>query len=109
MALLTHFLAHEMESLQYGHFLLVVVMLGFYISVTLVKILQCRPRARIFDKSIPGHCIKFVSMSVHDFFPPKRLTRSSVSALPSASGLFNTITDYIILLLSTVTRMSHRA
>ncbi|KAJ5669432.1 hypothetical protein N7462_010502 [Penicillium macrosclerotiorum] len=59
---------------------LVAIMLGFYISTTLVKILECIPRARIFDKSIPGHCV-------------------NVSALLNASGLFNTITDYIILLL----------
>lgn len=40
---------------------LVVVMLGFYISTTIVKILECIPRERIFDKSVPGHCIELVS------------------------------------------------
>lgn len=40
---------------------LIVIMIGFYISTTIVKILECIPRARIFDKSIPGHCVKFVS------------------------------------------------
>ncbi|KAH8702470.1 hypothetical protein BGW36DRAFT_117415 [Talaromyces proteolyticus] len=59
---------------------LIVIMVGFYVSTTLVKILECIPRAKIFDKNIPGTCV-------------------NVSALLNASGLFNTITDYIILLL----------
>ncbi|QKX60980.1 uncharacterized protein TRUGW13939_08126 [Talaromyces rugulosus] len=61
-------------------FALIIIMIGFYVSTSIVKILECLPRARIFDKSIPGSCI-------------------NVSALLNASGLFNTITDYIILLL----------
>lgn len=46
---------------------LAAIMLGFYISTTLVKIWECIPRAKIFDNSIPGHCVKFVSTSVHNF------------------------------------------
>ncbi|MCJ1235715.1 hypothetical protein MMC14_003686 [Varicellaria rhodocarpa] len=31
----------------------------FYIPITVVKIVECIPRARIWDKSIPGRCIDF--------------------------------------------------
>lgn len=29
----------------------------FYLIGTLVKIFQCSPRAKAWDKSIPGHCL----------------------------------------------------
>ena len=43
---------------------LVIIMVAFYVSTTIVKILECIPRSRIFDKSIPGHCVEFVSPSI---------------------------------------------
>ncbi|OTA92039.1 hypothetical protein M434DRAFT_44677, partial [Hypoxylon sp. CO27-5] len=58
----------------------IAVLVLFYISTTIVKISECVPRAKIFDPSIPGTCI-------------------NTSMLLNASGLFNTITDAIILLL----------
>ena len=52
----------------------------FYLTTTVLKICECRPRARIWDKSLKGSCI-------------------SVSTLLNASGLFNTTTDFLILLV----------
>lgn len=59
---------------------LIVVMACFYISTCIVKIMQCTPRAKIWDHSTQGTCI-------------------NESALLNTSGFFNTITDYIILIL----------
>ena len=56
------------------------VLIGFYVSTMLVKIWQCNPRERIWNKSVPGHCIE-------------------VPILYITSGLFNTLTDVIILLV----------
>lgn len=56
------------------------ILIGFYIATTLVKIWECSPREKIWNKSIPGTCI-------------------DVSSLLNISGLFNTITDIIILLV----------
>jgi uncharacterized membrane protein len=53
---------------------------GFYISTTIAKIWQCLPREHIWDKSIPGTCI-------------------NISVLFNISGIFNTVTDFIILLI----------
>lgn len=52
----------------------------FYVATTAVKIWECSPRARIWNKSIPGHCV-------------------SIPSLLNTSGLFNTITDILILLV----------
>ncbi|QKX60148.1 uncharacterized protein TRUGW13939_07291 [Talaromyces rugulosus] len=59
---------------------LIVILIGFYGITSFVKIFECSPRAKIFDKSIPGTC-------------------TDVSRLLNTSGMFNTITDYLILLL----------
>jgi hypothetical protein len=59
---------------------LIVILIGFYGITSFVKIFECTPRARIVDKTIPGHCI-------------------DVSTLLNTSGSFNTITDFLILLL----------
>ena len=52
----------------------------FYIATTIVKIWECTPRDKIRDKSVPGTC-------------------TDVSNLLDTSGLFNTITDILILLV----------
>lgn len=52
----------------------------FYFATTIVKIWECSPRARIWDKSIPGTCV-------------------NVASLLNTSGLFNTVTDILILLV----------
>ncbi|CAJ2509179.1 Uu.00g142050.m01.CDS01 [Anthostomella pinea] len=59
---------------------LVVLVIGFYGSITIVKIFECQPRAKIWDSTIPGKCI-------------------DIKWLLNASGGFNTVTDYLILLL----------
>lgn len=52
----------------------------FYIATTAVKIWECTPRPRIWDKSVKGVCI-------------------NVSRLLNTSGSFNTISDILILLV----------
>ncbi|KAF2192978.1 hypothetical protein K469DRAFT_487038, partial [Zopfia rhizophila CBS 207.26] len=52
----------------------------FYTSITIVKIFQCSPQERIWDKKAPGHCI-------------------DLPVLLQVSGLFNTISDALILLV----------
>ncbi|KAI0535553.1 hypothetical protein GGR58DRAFT_478615 [Xylaria digitata] len=59
---------------------LVVILALFYTSTTIVKIWECVPRDKIFDPKIPGRCI-------------------DIPLLLNVSGLFNTVTDFIILLL----------
>ena len=59
---------------------LIVVLVCFYATTTLIKIFECDPRAKILDPTLPGSCV-------------------SVSMLLNASGMFNTITDILILLL----------
>ncbi|KAJ8121849.1 hypothetical protein ONZ43_g1806 [Nemania bipapillata] len=58
----------------------VVILALFYTSTTIAKIWECVPRDKIFNPTIPGRCI-------------------STPMLLNVSGLFNTITDFIILLL----------
>ncbi|KAF2794510.1 hypothetical protein K505DRAFT_189583, partial [Melanomma pulvis-pyrius CBS 109.77] len=53
---------------------------SFYTAITLVKIFQCNPIERAYKKSIPGRCI-------------------NVPILLIVSGLFNTISDALILLV----------
>lgn len=52
----------------------------FYVALTIVKIFECNPRARIWDKSVEGTCI-------------------NIPSLLNTSGLFNTISDLLILLV----------
>ena len=52
----------------------------FYIAITIAKICQCLPRARIWDKSVPGQCMDLVT-------------------LLDASGLFNIVSDFVILII----------
>ena len=56
------------------------VLIMFYVATTFVKIWECTPRERIWNKSVPGTCI-------------------DVSRLLNTSGSFNTITDTMILLV----------
>lgn len=59
---------------------LIVLIIGFYGSTTFVKIFQCSPREKIWNKTIPGKCIQ-------------------MAWILNVSGGFNTVTDYLILLL----------
>lgn len=56
------------------------ILVLFYVATFLVKIWECNPRERIWDRSIPGKCV-------------------NVASLLNTSGLFNTLTDIIILLI----------
>ena len=59
---------------------LIVIMVIFYTITCFVKIFECTPRAKIYNPSIQGACL-------------------SSNAIIGASGIFNTITDVLILLL----------
>ncbi|KAI1181214.1 hypothetical protein F4777DRAFT_526343 [Nemania sp. FL0916] len=59
---------------------LIIILALFYIATTIVKIWECVPREKIYDSTVPGTCV-------------------DVSMLLNVSGLFNTITDFIIVLL----------
>lgn len=56
------------------------ILILFYVATAIVKIWECTPREKIWSKSVPGTCIY-------------------VSSLLNTSGLFNTITDTMILLV----------
>ncbi|KAI4217415.1 MAG: hypothetical protein LQ351_000010 [Letrouitia transgressa] len=56
------------------------VLCAFYIASTIAKIWECTPRSKIWDKEIPGRCV-------------------DRSKLFTSSGIFNTVTDVIILLI----------
>ena len=56
------------------------IICAFYFAISIAKICQCLPRARIWDKRVPGHCV-------------------SLPALLGTSGLFNIISDIGILLV----------
>jgi hypothetical protein len=53
---------------------------AFYTALTLVKIFQCQPQAKAYHKSMPGRCI-------------------NIGVLLIVSGLFNTTSDALILLV----------
>lgn len=59
--------------------LFIVLLCTFYPATNFVKIWDYIPRQRIWDKSVPGRCV-------------------NVGALLNASGVFDTLTDIIILL-----------
>ncbi|KAI0905024.1 hypothetical protein F4824DRAFT_515725 [Ustulina deusta] len=59
---------------------LIVLLIGFYGSTTIVKIFQCSPREKIWNKQLAGKCVE-------------------VKWILNISGGFNTVTDYLILLL----------
>jgi hypothetical protein len=59
---------------------LIVIIIIFYGSTSLVKIFECNPRAKIFNSAVKGFCV-------------------DTSMLLNTSGCFNTITDFLILFL----------
>ena len=60
--------------------LFILILCLFYLATTLVKIWECSPRQRIWNKSVEGTCI-------------------NIPALLDASGICNTLTDLIILFM----------
>ena len=59
-------------------FILLVVLLPT--SISIAKILQCLPRERIWNSSVPGTCV-------------------NLAALLDSSGVFNIVSDLVILLV----------
>ncbi|KAI1192531.1 hypothetical protein F5X97DRAFT_337481 [Nemania serpens] len=59
---------------------LIVLLVGFYTSTTIAKIFECQPREKIWNPSLPGTCVE-------------------IKWILNISGGFNTVTDYLILLL----------
>jgi hypothetical protein len=59
---------------------LIVIIICFYTSITFVKIFECFPRERIWNKAVPGKCVQ-------------------MKYILNVSGGFNTVTDFIIMLL----------
>ena len=59
---------------------LILIICSFYFALSIAKICQCIPRTRIWDKTVPGKCV-------------------DLSILLDASGLFNIISDVLILLV----------
>lgn len=58
----------------------IAISASFYTAITIVKIFQCSPRERAWDKTVQGSCI-------------------DLPVLLQVSGLFNTISDALILLV----------
>jgi len=56
------------------------ILVLFYTAITIVKIFECTPRERIWKRSLPGTCI-------------------DIPALLNVSGMFNFVTDVLILLV----------
>jgi hypothetical protein len=56
------------------------VLVLFYVSISIVKIAQCTPREKIWNRKLPGRCI-------------------NVNYLLNTSGMFNFLTDVLILLI----------
>lgn len=59
---------------------LIIITCGFYFAISIAKICQCLPRARIWDKTVHGHCLQ-------------------LTILLDVSGLFNIISDVCLLLV----------
>jgi len=74
------FSPHRVVILDLSIRLFIVLLCTFYLATNSVKIWEYIPRQRIWDKSVPGRCV-------------------NVGALLNASGVFNTLTDIIILLM----------
>ena len=58
--------------------LFIVILSLFYVANTFLKIFQCTPRSRIWDKRVPGKCL-------------------NLGNVLTASGAFNTLTDILLL------------
>lgn len=61
-------------------FIFMAVLIAFYGGTGLAKVFECTPRAKIFNPTIPGTCVNFYAILIAD-------------------GIFNTVTDFAILIL----------
>ena len=60
--------------------LLMAITICFYASITVAEIVQCDPRSRIWDKSVPGKCL-------------------DLRSILESSGVFSLLSDLCILLI----------
>ena len=74
------FSVQKQSRFDRGIRLFIVFLTLFYIINTFLKIYQCAPRARIWDKRVPGTCL-------------------DLGSVLTASGAFNTFTDVLLLLI----------
>ncbi|KAH9998195.1 hypothetical protein F4779DRAFT_622829 [Xylariaceae sp. FL0662B] len=74
------FSPHRWRPFDIAIVFLITLLILFYTATNLVKIWECVPREKIWDTDIPGTCI-------------------DTPMLLNVSGIFNTVTDFIILLL----------
>ena len=52
----------------------------FYLAIMLAQIMECLPREKIWDPTVPGHCIDFTAVLI-------------------AGAVINVISDFLILVL----------
>ena len=64
-------------------FIFIAILIGFYGGTALAKIFECTPKAKILDNSTPGTCINFYGVLIAD-------------------GVFNTVSDFVLLLMPTM-------
>lgn len=61
-------------------YILIALHVLYYGATLLAKIFECTPRSKIIDPTIPGSCISIYAVLISD-------------------GVFNTVTDFFILLM----------
>ena len=74
------FLTRKGDFFDWALRIFMAILIIFYITTMLAKIWACSPRERIWNRDIPGKCL-------------------SIPSLFNASGLFNWITDILMLLI----------
>ena len=74
------FSVQKQSRFDRGIRLFIVFLTLFYITNTFLKIYQCAPRARIWDKRVEGTCL-------------------DLGSVLTASGAFNAVTDVLLLLI----------
>ncbi|KAL9609955.1 MAG: hypothetical protein Q9167_005307 [Letrouitia subvulpina] len=74
------FMPHKLTLFDWVTRVFMAILCAFYFASTVAKIWECTPRSKIWNKKIPGHCV-------------------DRSKLFLSSGIFNTVTDFIILLI----------
>jgi len=74
------FISHRWSWFDISTVTFIILLALFYGITTFFKIFECSPRAKIFNMALPGHCY-------------------NVGTILKTSGAFNTVTDFLILLL----------
>ena len=74
------FSPHRRDRFSIVIWMLIAICCAFYLASSIAKIWQCIPRVRIWDKSVPGHCL-------------------NLSVVLKSSGIFNLVSDTCILMV----------